>query len=93
MEPSESSHPGSIASVAAALASLPREHRQVIVYTFYEHLSAASAAARLGIPVPDVKRVACSALKEMRRILEERGVWVPGKPGTVPEGLIEQPGA
>jgi DNA-directed RNA polymerase specialized sigma24 family protein len=64
-------------AVAAALASLRREHRQVIVCIFYEHLSADDAAARLGIPVRDVKRRACSALDEIRRILKERGVQVP----------------
>ena len=83
MGPSEGSDPGPIASasqaaaVTAALASLRREYRQVIVCTFYEHLSAEDAAARLGIPVRDVKRRACSALDEIRRILEERGVRVP----------------
>ena len=59
--------------MAAALASLRREHRQVIICTFYEQLSADDAAARLGIPVRDVKRRACSALSEIRRMLGERG--------------------
>jgi hypothetical protein len=75
------SEPGT-GAVTAALASLRREHRQVIVCTFYEHLSAEDAAARLGIPVRDVKRRACSALDEIRQILEERGVQVPCPPGT-----------
>jgi hypothetical protein len=70
--------------VTAALASLRREHRQVIVCTFYEHLSADDAAARLGIPVRDVKRRARSALDEIRRSLEERGVQVPCHPATLP---------
>jgi hypothetical protein len=77
------SEPGT-GAVAAALASLRREHRQVIVCTFYEHLSADDAAARLGIPVRDVKRRACLALDEIRRILEERGVQVPYQPATLP---------
>ena len=64
-------------AVTVALASLRREHRQVVVCTCHEHLSADDAAARLGIPVRDVKRRACSALDEIRRILEERGVQVP----------------
>jgi hypothetical protein len=72
------------AAVAAALASLRREHRQVIVCTFYEHLSADDAAVRLGIPVRDVKRRACSALDEIRRIFEKRGVEVPRQPGNLP---------
>jgi DNA-directed RNA polymerase specialized sigma24 family protein len=78
--PGGGSPPGSepdTGAVKAALASLRREHRQVIVCTFYEHLSADDAAARLGIPVRDVKRRACSALDEIRRILQERGVQVP----------------
>ena len=78
--PGDGSPPGNepdTGAVAAALASLRREHRQVIVCTFYEHLSADDAAARLGIPVRDVKRRACLALKEIRRILEELGVQIP----------------
>jgi len=81
--PGGGSPPGSepdIGAVTAALASLRREHRQVIVCTFYEHLSADDAAARLGIPVRDVKRRARSALDEIRRILEERGVQIPCQP-------------
>ncbi|HWG15879.1 MAG TPA: sigma factor-like helix-turn-helix DNA-binding protein, partial [Streptosporangiaceae bacterium] len=68
-------------AVAAALASLGREHRQVIVCTFYGHLSADDAAARLGIPVRDLKRRARAALDEIRRLLEERGVQVPRQAG------------
>ena len=78
--PADGSSPGNepdTEAVAAALASLRREHREVVVCTFYEHLSADDAAARLGIPVRDVKRRARSALDEIRRILEERGVQVP----------------
>ena len=71
-------------AMAAALASLRREHREVIVCTFYQHLSADDAAARLGISVRDVKRRASSALSEIRRILEERGVQVPQPPATLP---------
>jgi RNA polymerase sigma-70 factor, ECF subfamily len=86
VEPSEGSHAPSgdepdAGAVAAALASLGREHRQVIVCTFYGHLSADDAAARLGIPVRDLKRRARAALDEIRRILEERGVHVPRQAG------------
>ena len=85
--PGDGSPPGNepdTGAVAAALASLRREHREVVVCTFYEHLSADDAAARLGIPVRDVKRRARSALDEIRRILEERGVQVPcGHPDSV----------
>jgi DNA-directed RNA polymerase specialized sigma24 family protein len=84
------SEPGA-GAVAAALASLGHEHRQVIVCTFYEHLSADDVAARLGIPVRDVKRRACSALNEIRRILEERGVPVPRQPAALP--VPRQPAA
>jgi DNA-directed RNA polymerase specialized sigma24 family protein len=88
VEPSSPGHgspPGNepdAGAVTAALASLRREYRQVIVCTFYEQLSADDAAARLGIPVRDVKRRACSALEEIRRILEQRGVPVPCQPAT-----------
>ena len=71
-------------AVTAALASLRHEHRQVIICTFYEQLSAADAAVRLGIPVLDVKRRAFSALSEIRRILEEHGVAVPRQPAALP---------
>ena len=86
MEPSEGSHPSpgdepDAGAVAAALASLGREHRQVIVCTFYGHLSADDAAARLGISVRDLKRRARAALEEINRILEERGVHVPRQAG------------
>ncbi len=86
MEPSEGSHPSpddeaNAGAVAAALASLGREHRQVIVCTFYGHLSADDAAARLGIPVLDLKRRARAALDEIRRLLEERGVHIPRQAG------------
>jgi DNA-directed RNA polymerase specialized sigma24 family protein len=86
VEPSEGSHPpagdeADAGAVAAALASLGREHRQVIVCTFYGHLSADDAAARLGISVRDLKRRARAALDEIRRILEERGVHVPRQAG------------
>ena len=82
MESSEGSYPpagdeADAGAVAAALASLRREHRQVIVCTFYWHLSAEDAAARLGISVRDLKRRARAALDEIHRILEERGVPVP----------------
>ncbi|HEY0716037.1 MAG TPA: sigma factor-like helix-turn-helix DNA-binding protein [Streptosporangiaceae bacterium] len=86
MEPGEDPHPPAgdepdARAVAAALASLGREHRQVIVCIFYGHLSAEDAAARLGIPVRDLKRRARAALDEINRILEERGVHVPRQAG------------
>ena len=86
MEPSEGRSPSAGdepdgGAVAAALASLGREHRQVIVCTYYGHLSADDAAARLGISVRDLKRQARAALDEVSRILEERGVHVPRQAG------------
>src|ERR1700761_1073478 len=65
------------AAVTAALASLRREQRQVLMCTFYGRLSADDAAARLGMPVRDVKRHARAALNEIRRVLTERGVPIP----------------
>lgn len=67
-------------AVAAALASLQREQRQVLVCTFYGHLSAEDTAARLGISVRDVKRHAFAALSEIRRMLRQRGVPIPRQP-------------
>jgi DNA-directed RNA polymerase specialized sigma24 family protein len=67
-------------AVAAALASLRREQRQVLMCTFYGRLSVDDAAARLGMPARDVKRHARAALTEIRRVLAERGVPVPRQP-------------
>ena len=64
-------------AVTAALASLRREQRQVLMCTFYGRRSADAAAARLGMPVRDVKRHARAALTEIRHILTERGVPIP----------------
>jgi DNA-directed RNA polymerase specialized sigma24 family protein len=64
-------------AVTAALTSLRREQRQVLMCTFYGRLSADDAAARLGMPVRDVKRHARAALNEIRRVLTERGVPIP----------------
>jgi DNA-directed RNA polymerase specialized sigma24 family protein len=66
--------------VAAALASLRREQRLVLMCTFYGRLSVDDAAARLGMPVRDVKRHARAALNEIRRVLAERGVPIPRQP-------------
>jgi DNA-directed RNA polymerase specialized sigma24 family protein len=67
-------------AVTAALASLQREQRQVLMCTFYGRLSVDDAAARLGMPVRDVKRHARAALNEIRRVLTERGVPIPRQP-------------
>lgn len=74
-------------AVAAALGSLGCEHRQVIIHTFYGHLSEKAAASRLGIPVRDVRRRARWALHELRDVLEERGLPVPRQPGPSAGGL------
>jgi DNA-directed RNA polymerase specialized sigma24 family protein len=52
----------------------------VIMCTFYGRLSAKDTAARLGMSVRDVKRHAISALREIRRILQQRGVPIPRQP-------------
>jgi DNA-directed RNA polymerase specialized sigma24 family protein len=67
-------------AVTEALASLRREQRQVLMCTFYGRLSVDDAAARLGMPVRDVKRHARAALNEIRRVLTERGVPIPRQP-------------
>jgi len=60
--------------VAEALTALTREHRAVLVQTFYLGRSVAQAAAELGIPEGTVKSRAYYALRSLRTALVERGV-------------------
>ena len=59
-------------AVAEALASLSREHRQVIVETYYRGRSVAETAAALGIPAATVKTRTFYALKALKLALQER---------------------
>jgi RNA polymerase sigma-70 factor (ECF subfamily) len=60
--------------VADALRSLSREHRAVIVETYYRGRSVAEAAEVLGIPPGTVKSRCYYALRALKLALAERGV-------------------
>ena len=61
----------------AALRGLRDERRNVIVQLFYLQRSVPEAAAVLDIPPGTVKSRAFYALRELRAILDERGVTKP----------------
>lgn len=61
-------------AVADALAALSPAHRAVLLETYYRGSSVAQAAARLGIPPGTVKSRAYYALRELRLLLQEKGV-------------------
>lgn len=60
--------------VTEALHALSREHRAVIVETYYRGRSVAEAARVLGIPPGTVKSRCYYALRALRLALAERGV-------------------
>jgi RNA polymerase sigma-70 factor, ECF subfamily len=60
--------------VTDALDSLSREHRAVIVETYYRGRSVAEAAQALGIPPGTVKSRCYYALRALKLALAERGV-------------------
>jgi RNA polymerase sigma-70 factor (ECF subfamily) len=60
--------------VSDALGSLSREHRAVIVETYYRGRSVAEAAEVLGIPPGTVKSRCYYALRALKLALAERGV-------------------
>jgi RNA polymerase sigma-70 factor, ECF subfamily len=60
--------------VVDALDSLSREHRAVIVETYYRGRSVADAARVLGVPEGTVKSRCYYALRALRLALAERGV-------------------
>jgi RNA polymerase sigma-70 factor, ECF subfamily len=60
--------------VAEALDSLSRDHRAVIVETYYRGRSVAEAAVVLGIPPGTVKSRCYYALRALKLALAERGV-------------------
>jgi RNA polymerase sigma-70 factor, ECF subfamily len=60
--------------VSEALDSLSREHRAVIVETYYRGRSVAEAAEVLGIPPGTVKSRSYYALRALKLALAERGV-------------------
>ncbi len=60
--------------VAEALRRLSKEHRDVLLETYYQGRSVADVAARLGVPSGTVKSRTHYALKALRLVLEEMGV-------------------
>ncbi|RBM24224.1 sigma-70 family RNA polymerase sigma factor [Streptomyces sp. PT12] len=60
--------------VADALSELSERHREVVVLCYFQGLSVAEAAARLGIAEGTVKSRTHYALRALRLALEERGV-------------------
>jgi RNA polymerase sigma-70 factor (ECF subfamily) len=60
--------------VTEALDSLSRDHRAVIVETYYRGRSVAEAAEVLGVPAGTVKSRCYYALRALKLALSERGV-------------------
>ncbi|RKN07205.1 sigma-70 family RNA polymerase sigma factor [Streptomyces radicis] len=60
--------------VADALSELSERHREVVVLCYFQGLSVAEAAARLGIAEGTVKSRTHYALRALRLALEEKGV-------------------
>lgn len=60
--------------VADALAELSPRHREVIMLCYFQGLSVAEAAARLGVAEGTVKSRTHYALRSLRLVLEEKGV-------------------
>jgi RNA polymerase sigma-70 factor (ECF subfamily) len=60
--------------VADALAELSARHREVLGLCFFQGLSVADAAVRLGVAEGTVKSRTHYALRALRLVLEEKGV-------------------
>ncbi|MEU3269428.1 sigma-70 family RNA polymerase sigma factor [Saccharomonospora sp. NPDC006951] len=60
--------------VADALGELSPRHREVLGLCFFQGMSVADAAARLGVAEGTVKSRTHYALRALRLVLEERGV-------------------
>nr|WP_157181289.1 sigma-70 family RNA polymerase sigma factor [Actinopolymorpha alba] len=60
--------------VMDVLAELSPHHRQVLVEVYYRGHSVAEAAANLGVPPGTVKSRTYYALRQLKLLLEERGV-------------------
>jgi RNA polymerase sigma-70 factor, ECF subfamily len=71
----QADHAESVASTVdmlAALRSLSDKHRQILFQLYYNDLTAAEAAAHLGIPVGTAKSRAHHALRSLREILNKQ---------------------
>jgi RNA polymerase sigma-70 factor (ECF subfamily) len=62
------------AELKTALLQLDIEHRDTVVQLYYFHRSVADVAAALDIPPGTVRSRAFYGLRELRKILEQRGV-------------------
>jgi RNA polymerase sigma-70 factor (ECF subfamily) len=60
--------------VLDVLAALAPHHREVLLEVYYRGHSVAEAAARLGVPPGTVKSRTYYALRQLRLLLEERGI-------------------
>ncbi|RKN37977.1 sigma-70 family RNA polymerase sigma factor [Streptomyces hoynatensis] len=60
--------------VAEALAELSARHREVLMLCYFQGLSVAEAAGRLGVAEGTVKSRTHYALRALRLVLEEKGV-------------------
>lgn len=60
--------------VAGALAELSAHHREAIVEVYYRGRSVAEAAQALGVPAGTVKSRTYYGLRQLRLLLEERGM-------------------
>jgi RNA polymerase sigma-70 factor (ECF subfamily) len=60
--------------VLDVLAELSPHHREVLLEVYYRGHSVAEAAARLGVPTGTVKSRTYYALRQLRLLLEERGI-------------------
>jgi RNA polymerase sigma-70 factor (ECF subfamily) len=61
------------AQITEALRSLSRDHREVLVETYFRGRSVAEAAGVLGVPTGTVKSRTYYGLRALRAALEERG--------------------
>ena len=58
------------AKVRAALEALPEEQRVIVLLAYFEGLSSAEIAARVGVPMGTVKSRVAAARKKLRRALQ-----------------------
>ncbi len=61
------------AIICAALRTLSREHREVLLECYYQGASVAEAAAKLGVPPGTVKSRTHYALRALKASLEQMG--------------------
>lgn len=62
-------------ALASALEKLPQRERNIIIYRFYYGISAKETAEKVGVSYSNVRFLQYSALKKLRRLLEETGLF------------------